>query len=86
MSVSCPLPLITIFSELHYIYDHGTRQHVSKIVHHKPVRTDYGKANIVKQMLQYAECVAWECISNKIRMLPLHVFSYHVKSHLVAVY
>jgi len=41
---------------------------------------------MVKQMLQYAECVAWECISNKIRMLPLHVFSYHVKSHLVAVY
>jgi len=30
--------------------------------------------------------VAWGCISNNIKMLPLHIFSYRVKSRLLAGY
>jgi len=30
---------------------------------------------MVKQMLQYVGPVAWGCISNNIKMLPLHTFS-----------
>jgi len=33
-------------------------------------------------MLQYVGPVAWGCISNNIKMLPLHMFSYQVKSRL----
>jgi len=36
-------------------------------------------------MLQDAGPVAWECISNKIR-IPLRMFSYQVKSQLLAGY
>jgi len=49
--------------------------------HHKRVRTDYGK-----KMLQYVGPVAWGCISNSIKMLPLDMFSYRVKSRLLAGY
>jgi len=69
------------FSKLHCIHDHGTRQQVSGNYHHKRVRTDYGK-----KMQQYVGPAAWDCISNKIKMLPLHMFSYRVKSRLLAVY
>jgi len=54
---------------------------VSETFHRKHVRTDYGK-----KMLQYVGPVAWDCISNKIKTLPLHVFSYQEKSQLLAGY
>ena len=64
-----------VFSKLYNIRDHGTRQQVSGSFNHKRVRTDYGK-----KMLQYVGPVAWGCISNNIKMLPLHTFSNQVKS------
>jgi len=33
---------------------------------------------MVKKMLQYVGPVAWGCISNNIKMLPLHAFSNEV--------
>ena len=63
------------FSKLYNIHDHDTRQQVSWNFYHKRVRTDYGK-----KMLQYVGPVAWGCISNNIKMLPLHTFSNQVKN------
>jgi len=37
-----------------------------------------------QKLLQYVEPVAWQCISNKIKILPLHIFSLQVKSQLLA--
>jgi len=54
---------------------------VSGNYHHKRVRTDYGK-----KMRQYIGPVAWGCISNNTKMLPLHMFYYGVKSRLLAGY
>jgi len=68
-----------VFSKLHCVPDHATRQQVSGNYHHKRVRTDYGK-----KMLQYVGLVAWGCISNNTKMLPLHMFSYRVKPRLLA--
>jgi len=65
-----PSPFDYFFSKLYSIHDHGTRQQVSGNFHHKRVRTDYGK-----KMLQYVGPLAWGCISNNIKMLPLHTFS-----------
>jgi len=39
---------------------------------------------MVKKMLQYVRPVAWGCVSNNIKMLPLHTFSNQVKSQLLA--
>jgi len=39
-----------------------------------------------KKMLQYIGPVAWGCISNNTKMLPLHMFSYRVNSRLLAGY
>ena len=75
-----PSSFDNFFSKLYNIHDHGTRQ-VSRNFHHKRVRTDYGK-----KMLQYVRPVAWGCISNNIKMLPLHTFSNHVKSRLLCGY
>ena len=69
-----PSSFDNFFSKLYNI-------HVSGNFHHKRVRTDYGKT-----MLQYVGPVAWGCISNSIKMLPLHTFSYQVKSQLLAGY
>jgi len=69
------------FSKLYNIHDHGTRQQVSGNFHHKRVRTDYGK-----KMLQYVGPVAWGCISNNIKILPLQTFSNQVKSRMLAGY
>jgi len=66
------------FSKLYNIHDHGTKQ-VSGNFHHK--RVDYGK-----KMLQYVGPVAWGCISNNIKMLPIHTFSNQVKSRMLAGY
>jgi len=41
---------------------------------------------MVKKMLQYIGPVAWGCISNNTKMLPLHMFFYRVKSRLLAGY
>jgi len=76
-----PSSFDNFFSKLYNMHDHGTRQQVSGHFHHKRVRTDYGK-----KMLQYVEPVAWGCISNNIKMLPLHAFSNQVKSRLLAGY
>jgi len=76
-----PSSFDNFFSKLYNIRDHGTRQQVSRIFHYQRVRTDYGK-----KMLQYVGPVACGCISNKIRMLPLHTFSNQVKSRLLAGY
>ena len=54
---------------------------VSGNYHHKRVRTDYGK-----KMRQYIGPVAWGCISNNTKMLPLHMFSCRVKSRLLSGY
>jgi len=37
-------------------------------------------------MLQYIGPVAWGCISNYAKTLPLHMFSYQVKSRLLAAF
>ena len=76
-----PSSIDNIFSKLHCIHDQGARQQVSGNYHHKCVRTDYGK-----NMLQYIGPVAWGCISNNTKMLPLHMFSYRVKLRLLAGY
>jgi len=76
-----PSSFDNFFSKLYNIYDHGTRQQVSGNFHHKHVRTDYGK-----KMLQYVGSVAWVCISNNVKMLPLHTFSNQVKWRLLAGY
>jgi len=76
-----PSSFDNLFFKLHCIYYHGTRQQVSRNYHHKRVRTDYGK-----KMLQYVGPVARGCISNNTKMLPLHMFSYRVKSGLHAGY
>jgi len=76
-----PSSFDNFFSKLHHIHDPGTRQQVSGNIHHKRVRTDYGK-----KILQYVGAVAWDCISNIIKMLPLHMFSYRVKLRLLAGY
>ena len=81
MPISYPLLLITFFSKLHCVHDHATRQQVSGNYHHKRVRTDYGK-----KMLQYVGPVAWRCISNNSKMLPLHMFSYRTKTRLLVGY
>jgi len=70
-----------LYSKLYYMHDHSTRQQVSGNVHHKRVRRYYGK-----EILQYVGPVAWSCLSNKIKILPLHMFSYQVKSQLLAGY
>jgi len=41
---------------------------------------------MVKKMLQYVGPVAWGCSSNMIKTLPLHMFSYWIKSCLLAGY
>jgi len=41
---------------------------------------------MVKKMLQYVEPVAWGCISNNIKTMPLHTFSNQVKSRMLAGY
>jgi len=41
---------------------------------------------MVKKMLQYVGPVAWGCISNNTKMLPLHMFSHRVKPRLLAGY
>jgi len=74
-----PFSYHNLFSKLHCVHDHATRQQVSGNYHHKRVRTDYGK-----KMLQYVGPVAWGCISNNTKMLPLNMFSYRVKSQLLA--
>jgi len=66
------------FSKVHNMHDHGTRQQVSGNLHRKRVTTDYSK-----NMLQYVGPIAWGCISNNIKILPLHTFSYQVKSQLL---
>ena len=76
-----PFSFDNFFSKLHCVHDHATRQQVSGNCHHKRVRTDYGK-----KMLQYVGPVAWGCISNNTKMLPLYMFSYRVKSRLLAGY
>jgi len=76
-----PSSFNNFFSKLHCIHDHATRQQVSGNYHHKRVRTNYGK-----KMLQYIGPVAWGCISNNTKMLPLYMFSYRVKSRLLAGY
>ena len=76
-----PSSFYNFFSKVHCVHDHATRQQVSGNYHHKRVRTDYGK-----KMLQYIGPVAWGCISNDTKMLPLHIFSYRVKSRLLAGY
>jgi len=38
------------------------------------------------KMLQYVGPVAWGCVSNNTKMLPLHMFSYRIKSRLLAGY
>ena len=40
---------------------------------------DYGK-----KILQYVGPVSWGCFSNNTKMLPLHMFSYRVKSRVLA--
>ena len=75
-----PSSFKNFFSKLHCVHDHATRQ-VSGNYNHKRVRTDYGK-----KILQYVGPVAWGCISNNTKMLPLHMFSYPVKSRLLAGY
>ena len=37
-------------------------------------------------MMQHVGPVAWGCISNYTKMLPLHMFSYRVKWRLLAGY
>ena len=76
-----PSSFNNFFSKLHCVHDHGTRQQVSGNYHHKRVRTNYGK-----KMRQYIGPVAWGCISNYTKTLPLHMFSYQVKSRLLAGY
>jgi len=76
-----PSSFNNFFSKLHCVHDHATRQQVSGNYHHKRVRTYYGK-----KMLQYVDPVEWGCISNNTKMLPLHMFSYQVKSRLLAGY
>ena len=76
-----PSSFHNFFSKLYNTHDHGTRQQVSGNFHHKRVRTDYGK-----KKLQYVKPVAWGCISNNIKMLPLHTFSNQVKSRMLARY
>jgi len=73
--------LDNFFSKLHCIHDHGTRQQVSGNIHPKRVKTNYGR-----KALQYVEPVAWCCISNNIETLPLHMFSYQVKTRLFTWY
>jgi len=73
-----PSSFDNFFSKLYNIHDYGTRQ-VSGNYHHKRVRTAYGE-----KMLQYVVPVTWGCISNNIKTLPLHMFSYQVKSRLLA--
>ena len=75
-----PSSFDNFFSKLCNIHDHGTRQ-VSGNFYHKRVRTDRGK-----KMQQYVGPVAWGCISNNIKMLPLHAFSNQVKSRMFAGY
>ena len=75
-----PSSFNNFFSKLHCVHDHGTRL-VSGTYHRKRVGTDYGK-----NLLQYIGPVAWGCISNNTKMLPLHMFSYRVKSRLLAGY
>ena len=75
-----PSSFDNFFSKLYNIHDCGTRQ-VSGNYHHKRVRTAYGK-----KMLQYVVPVTWGCISNNNKILPLHMFSYQVKSRLLAGY
>ena len=41
---------------------------------------------ITEKMLQYVGPVAWGCIFNNTKMLPLHMFSYLVKPRLLAGY
>jgi len=73
-----PSSFNNFFSKLHNIHDHRTRQ-VSGNFHHKRVGTDHGK-----KMLQYVGPTAWGCISNNIKILPLHTFSNQLKSRLLA--
>jgi len=40
----------------------------------------------MSKMLLCAGPIAWDCISNKIKTLALHVFSYQVKLRLFVVY
>ena len=75
-----PSSFNNFFSKLHWVHDHATRL-VSGTYHRKRVGTDYGK-----NLLQYIGPVAWGCISNNTKMLPLHMFSYRVKSRLLAGY
>jgi len=76
-----PSSFDNFFSKLYNIHDYGTRQQVSGNYHHKRVKTDYSK-----KMLQYVVPVTWRCISNNIKILPLHMFSYQVKSRLLGGY
>jgi len=78
-----PSSFDNFFSKLYNIHDHGTRHQVSGNFHHECVRTDYGK-----KMLQYVGPVhvAWGCISNNIKMLPLHTLSNQLKSQMLAGY
>ena len=76
-----PSSFDNFFTKLYNIHDHGTIQQVSGNFHHTCVRTDYRT-----KMLQYVGPVAWGCISNNIKMLPLNTFSNQVKSRMVAGY
>lgn len=69
------------FSKQYNMHNHGTRQPVSDNFYHKRVITEYGK-----KMLQYVRPVAWDCISDEIKTLPWHMFSYEVKSQVLAGY
>ena len=73
-----PSSFDTFFSKLCKMYDYDTATSAENF-HHKRVRTYYDK-----NMLQYVAPVAWDCISNKMKILPLHMFSYQVKSKLFA--
>ena len=76
-----PSSFDNFFLKLHNMHDHGTRQQVLGNLHRKLVTTDYGK-----QMLRYVGPIARGWISNNIKMLPLHMFSYQEKSQLLAGY
>jgi len=75
-----PSSFDNVFSKLHYMHDHGTRQ-VSENFHHKRVWTYYGK-----KMLRYVGPVAWGRICSNSITLPLHMFSCRVKLRLLAGY